>query len=923
MNALPGGAVTFLLTDIEGSTALWEKFPDDMERSLARHDEIMTRVITERDGFVIKQRGEGDSVFAVFARPTAAVVAALELQRNVQREPWSVPQPLRVRIAVHTGEAEQRGGDYFGRTVNRCARLRSVAHGGQTLLSATTVNLARAESPEDLSFRDLGSHRLRDLTEPEHVYQLEHPDLPGTFPPLMSLDARRHNLPVQSVPLVGRERELVEVRTRLLDQATRLLTLIGPGGIGKTRLSLHAVADLADDFPDGVFFVGLAEVADASLVAPAMAHAIGVGESPNTAILESLTDFLGDKELLLLLDNFEHVLPAASDIAEVLARCPKTKIVVTSRAVLQLSGEHVYPVSTLALPPEDSQPPVEDLLAYDAIRLFVDRAQAIKADFSLTPDNAEAVVAICRRFDGLPLAIELAAARVRLLPPQAMARRLDSALSLLTGGARDLPTRQQTLRSTIGWSYDLLSEPEQILFRRLSVFAGGCSLEAIEALVDRETSPASLDLLDGIAALLNASLLDQRETPEGEPRFWMLETIREYGQEQLATHGEEDAIRRLHAEYFLDLAETVVPAFLRHSEPGWLQRIQVDHANLRAARAYFRTAGDGERFQHLSSVLMWFWFGAGYWTEFQRVEEAITFGPERSVWRAVAFYGAAMGRRALGDRAQARVWFEDGISLAKDLGDPTITVRIIHGLGLLHQDNDDRAAARKTFEEGLAIAREAGEETGRAAIIRELGVLAWQDGDFETARAMLQESVEIHRRRNEQWALAYALNRFGDVLRFAGDYEQAEVNYRESLGLFTALGVREGLPGALHNLGYVALNQGNVEQARHLFSDALEKFQELGDPRGIAECIIGLAGVRVAAGECQRAAWLFGAAHTLLDSSDAQISSSNVHEFERNRDAAVQALGADAYASAFESGREASLDQVIATGIGSDIIGGG
>src|SRR5215210_3547652 len=496
MPSPPTGTVTFLFTDIEGSTRMWEKDPEAMGSTVARHDEVLRGAIEANEGHVFKT--VGDAFCAAFPTAPDALEAAISAQRLLHAGGQDEESRLRVRMALHTGSAEERGGDYFGPPLNRVARLLTAAHGGQTLLSSPAQELVRDQLPTGAGLRDLGEHRLMDLTRPERVFQLLIPDLPEDFPALRTLDVRPNNLPVQPTPLVGREKEVEAVRERLGGSSSaRLLTLTGPGGIGKTRLALQVTAEALEEFEDGAFFVALAAIADPSLAAPAIAGSLGVVESGEQPLIEGLKDHLRDRQLLLLLDNFEQVLGASSLVGELLSSCPELKVLATSRIPLRLYGEREYPVPPLALPdPGRLLPPPERLTQYEAVRLFVERAQDARPDFSVTNENAPAVAEICTRLDGLPLAIELAAARAKILSPQAMLSRLSNRLKLLKGGARDLPERQQTLRGGIDWSHDLLEEEERTLFARLSVFVGGCTVEAAEEVCDPE-GDLLVEVLDG------------------------------------------------------------------------------------------------------------------------------------------------------------------------------------------------------------------------------------------------------------------------------------------------------------------------------------------------------------------------------------------------------------------------------------------
>src|SRR5579863_490706 len=583
MSELPTGTVTFLFTDIEGSTTRWEHHPEAMRAAIARHDALLRSVITAHGGFVFKMMG--DAVYAVFARAPDAMTAALAGQRDVAAEDWGAIGPLRVRMALHTGIAQNRDDDYFGPTLNRVARVLSTGYGGQVLLSAATFELARDSLPEGVSMKALGEHALKDLLRPEAVYQLVIPDMPNEFPPLKSLSQRPHNLPTQPTPFVGREQEMERLYQMLCRPDVRLVTLTGPAGIGKTRLALQVAAELSDVFADGLFLVPLAPVNEPEQTVPTIIQTLGISDLSNQAPLTLLKSALKDKQMLLLLDNFEHVIPAAVHIAELLATCPRLKIIVTSQVVLRLQAEREFTVPPLSLPNLKHLPDVAALSQYEAVALFIQRAQAVKPDFAVTNTNAPAVAGICARLDGLPLAIELAAARVKLFPPQALLTRLEQGLAILTGGARDLPARQQTLRGAIAWSYNLLSPEEQQLFRRLSVFVDGCSWEAAEQ-VCTAAGPLSEEILESLSSLLDKSLLRQQESTESEPRFWMLQTLREFGLEVLASAGETEVTREAHAEYYLALAEQAEPLLKGNEQTHWLARLEQEYENLRAALSF-------------------------------------------------------------------------------------------------------------------------------------------------------------------------------------------------------------------------------------------------------------------------------------------------------------------------------------------------
>jgi predicted ATPase/class 3 adenylate cyclase len=658
----PTGTVTFLFTDIEGSTKMWERSPQAMQAALARHDELLRRSIEERGGYVFKT--VGDAFFCAFPTAPDALEAALEAQRLLLKERWGESGPLRVRMALHMGAPEVRDGDYFGPPVNRVARLLSAAHGGQVLLSLPTHEMVRDQLPAGMNLADLGEHRLKDLFRPERVFQLLAPELPSEFAPLRTLDAYRNNLPLQPTPLVGREKEVSEVCALLRRDETRLLTLTGAGGIGKTRLALQAAADLLENFPDGTFFAPLATLSEAELFFSAVAETLGVKETGELPLDERLKDYLSERRLLLMLDNFEQVLEAASAVTELLVRAPGLKVLATSRTPLRLYGEHVFPVPPLSMPDLKRPPPLERLTQYEAVGLFVERARALQPNFEVTNESAPAVAEICVRLDGLPLAIELAAARITMLPPKAMLQRLTSRLKLLTGGARDLPERQRTLRGTIEWSHALLDEGEQLLFARLAVFSGGRTLEAMEAICDAE-GDLPVEVFEGVSSLLDKSLLRQEEGPNGEPRFVMLETVHEFAREKLRQSAEAEEIRRTHAEYFLTLAEEANPQLRGPNQLQWLERLEAEHDNMRAALSWALERNEVEVALKLGGALSGFWLLRDYHSEGRRwLEEALTMDGRGSPGsRAMALAGAGWLAKDQGDLDRAKEACEEGLEL--------------------------------------------------------------------------------------------------------------------------------------------------------------------------------------------------------------------------------------------------------------------
>jgi predicted ATPase/class 3 adenylate cyclase/Tfp pilus assembly protein PilF len=960
MTEVPSGTVTFLFTDIEGSTVCWERHPAGMRDALARHDALLQAGITAHGGVVVTERGEGDSFFALFARPSDAVAAACALQRALVAEPWPEEvAPLRVRMALHTGEAGLReGGDYRGSAVNRCARLRGVGHGGQVLLSAATYELVRDALPADTLLRDLGVHRLKDLARPEHIYQVLIPALPGEFPPLKTLDRQRHNLPVQPTALIGREREVTAVAQRLLAPDTRLLTLTGAGGIGKTRLAVQVAAEVSEDFPDGVYFVNLAPLSDPTLVLPTIAQTLGVREDGSQPLREALHAVLRAQHLLLLLDNFEQILDAAPVVSDLLAACAGVRIMVTSRAALHLRGERLYPVPPLALPELTPLPPLERLTQYEAVRLFIERAQDVKPDFAVTNATAPAVAEICARLDGLPLALELAAARVRLLPPEALLARLSHRLRVVTGGARDLPERQRTLRATIDWSYSLLTVQEQTLFVRLAVFVGGTGLEAIEAICNAD---GVLEVLGGVDSLLEKSLLVQTEG-NGETRMTMLETLHEYARERLEASEEAEGLCRAHAAYFLALAEEAEPHLTGAEQGTWLGRLEAEHDNLRAVLRWARERQTWEEGLRLAAALMPFWEVRGHWGEGRDWLQVWLAGvrppgvPSGVLGRALH----TAGRLAYlqGDYGPATAMYEEALALHRELGDELAIAASLNGLGAVANRQGEYGRATAQFEEALALFRERGDRLGIAQAANGLGNAATRQGELGRATALYEEALALRRELGDRWGIAVSLHNLGIVVaELQGEYGRATALFAEALALYRELGNHLGIAHVLHNLGAVAELQGEYGRATALHEEALTLFRELGNRDGMSISLNGLGEVARSQGDYGRAATLFaealqlhhatgsqanvalmleglawvaaarkqallaarlgGAAEALREALGSPLPPSELADQERAVQAMSAALGSEAFAAAWAQGRALPLEETIALALES------
>jgi len=868
--SLPTGTVTFLFTDIEGSTKLWESDAPAMQAALARHDKILRDTIEIHGGYVFKT--VGDAFCAAFSTATDALEAALESQRRFFSEQWEQTGPLRVRMALHTGAGEEREGDYFGPPVNRVARLLSAGQGGQVLLSLPTQELVRDQLPADVELWDLGEHRLKDLGRPEHIFQLAASGLTADFPPLHTLDAHPNNLPLQPTPLVGREREAEEVALRVRSEEVRLLSLVGPGGTGKTRLGLQAAADLLGEFSDGVFFVALASITEPELVASTIARALGVKESAEHSLMESLKIYLRDKQLLLVLDNFEQVLEGAPLVGDLLGSCPKLKILVTSRISLRIYGEHEYTVPPLSLPDPRVMPPLEILTQYEAVRLFVERATAVKADFSLTNENAPAVAEICARLDGLPLAIELAVARVKILSPQKMLERLSDRLQLLTKGARDLPKRQRTLRATMEWSHALLEEGEKVLFARLSVFAGGRTLEGIEAVCDPH-GDLPVEILDGVESLVDKSLLREEEGTRGEPRFVMLETVHEYAREKLVESGEAEELRRLHAQYFLSLAEEEPGTFEGGGRPEWFQHVDEEYDNFRAALSWSLESDEVKFGLRLAVALQPFWDRMGHYNEGLEWLEAALTNDDRVPMALRAKGLNALGWLAQwqGDVKRASDAAAEGLELSPQVGKGSsvaIRLRLLLGytVEITAKEPADYERAINLFEEILEVSRKEGDGWTTAAALLHLGNVADAKGDSEVAIKLYEEGIALCRNSGYEVLLADTLVNLGYARLLQRDLEQATKLSEEAIALYRKQGYRHArIAVPVDNLGWAALLRGDEEDAKGLYQESLMLCRDLGDKLGAAESLEGLACVAEKGGETERSARLFGAADFLFE----------------------------------------------------------
>jgi predicted ATPase len=817
---------TFLFTDIEGSTRLWEREPERMRVALVQHDAVCQAAVQTQQGRIVK--GTGDGIHAVFSDPLHAVLAALQLQRTLPADPSGQQLTLRVRCGLHAGAVEQRDGDYFGSDVNRAARVMSIAHGGQVLLSQAVAEGVAGRLPPDVALQDLGAVRLRDLSGTERVHQLLHPALRAQFPPLRSLEATPNNLAQQLDSFVGRERERAELRQQL--GRTRLLTLLGMGGIGKSRLSVQLGAELLDEYPDGVWLVELAPLADPQGVPQALASVLGVKEQPGQSVLDALLAHVRDKTLLVILDNCEHLVHACAELAKQLLQAGGgVKVLASSRDVLQVAGETVYPVPTLPVPDPAQAADLAALAQHASVRLFVDRATAAQASFRLTADNAAAVVQVCQRLDGIPLALELAAARTRALSAQAIAARLHDRFRLLVTGDQTVLPRQRTLRALIDWSFDLLSEPERTLFRRLAVFAGGCTLEAAEA-VGGGDGLDPMDVLDLLAQLVGKSLVVMDTQSQ---RYRMLETVRAYALQKLEASADEAATRTRHMAHHLALAEAARLKLLGPEQAAWLRTLDTERENLLAAHAWCgQHAGSRDAGLQLVFALKTYWHMRGLLSLGHRVTvEALARNraDERTFGRCRVLCDAGQLCYFMGRYAEGLGYLTESRDIAREIGDRGRLAAVLQPLGSVQMALGDRPAARASYEQAMALARELGQPRLLMASTNSLAQLQRASGELETADELYAQTLDLARQSGDQESAAIAMLNRSMVAITRGQGAEARPWLAEVRGIAASIGSRPVLQSLLDVLAGLCVAQGRWADAAALFGAA----QALADETGI------------------------------------------------------------------------------------------
>lgn len=902
---------TFLFTDIEGSTQLWERHPEAMKHALAQHDAILLRAIESNNGHLVKTTGDG--VLAAFETAVSALTASLAAQQTLHAEVWEEIQMLRVRMGLHTGEAEARADDFFGPALNRTARLMAVGHGGQVLVSAATAGLVRHYLPPDVTLLDLGEHRLKDLIRPEHVFQVVHPALPTDFPPLRSLDAFPNNLPIQLTSFVGRERALADVRELLA--GTHLLTLTGSGGTGKTRLSLQLGAEVLPTFRDGVWLVELAPLDNPDRITGAVAETFDLRDAPGSLPLELITDYLRGKHLLLILDNCEHLIDGAARLANhLLKACPNLKILASSREGFGISGEVAYHVPSLSLPDQDS-PSADSLAACEAVQLFVERAAAVNPGFTLTPGNTPVVAQICRRLDGIPLALELAAARVKVFSVDQIAARLDDRFRLLTGGSRTALPRQQTLRALIDWSCNLLTEPERVLLRQLSVFVNGWTFEAAESICP------NLDVLDLLPQLVNKSLVVADETGD-HVRYRLLETIRQYARDMLLQTGEAASARDRHLDYFLGLSVAAEPE-LREGDRvwDWIDRVDEDYDNIQSALEWGQE-GRPEDALSLAGNLFFAWsyrvdrLAAVHWL--QSVIARLDALPPAEGAAARRRDGARMrglltlGTLSMGvDFTQGKQAFDECLPIALAQSDKWTQAFIHAMLASLAMFQSNAETIRAEAELSLSLWEEIDSKYGRMTILPLLAFAARMQGNMPERQRYHDEMRQLMPQADNPVLMPGVMS-MGIDARVAGELDTARFYLEASLKLARRLKSKNFICILESELAHTTRHSGDFQAARAAYRRTILLWFDFGYRAAVANQLECLAFVARAENDFTHAARLFGAAEALREVIERQMTSYERVEYDQELAALREHMDAVALASAWSEGRAMSMERAVA-----------
>jgi len=901
----PSDVTTILFTDIEGSTRLWEQDSEGMMKLLAQHDALARAAVAEHDGVVVKMVGDG--MYAVFNDPLDAVKTTLDLQRSIAELEATSQLPLRIRCGVHSGVVERRDNDLFGTPVNRAARIMSAAHGGQVLISQAVAEHVQSRLPEPATLRDLGGIRLRDLTTPERVYQLVHPELRAEFPALRGLEATPNNLPQQATSFVGRERELTDAKALL--GKTRLLTLLGMGGMGKTRLSLQIAADLMDAYPDGAWFIDLAPVRDRALVPNEVAQALSIPEEPGRPLVQTLCAHLRDKKLLLVLDNCEHLTAACASIAASLLRAvPEIRIIATTREALRIPGEQIYPVQPFALP--DRRASVEALARSEAVQLFVERARAQRPDFELNEQVAAGIADLCTRVECIPLALELAAARLNTMSIDDINRRLHDRYKLLSSGSRVALERQQTLRALVGWSYDLLQEDERVFFDRLSVFVGGFDLAAAEQICGADPLDPD-DVMDLLASLVEKSLV-MAEQLDGATRYRLLETLSDYARERLIKRDDVAATALRHCNYFLGFAQAARKNLNGPEQGVWTRRLEAELDNLRAAIALSLTdAVDDTVAVKFQVALMRFWMLRGYSSEGRADVRATLELPgirEPGVARAHALYVAGVLADNHSDAVEALALLEECLAIRQSLGNQREIAATLSTLAMVHLHRGDAIGAQGREEQALALFREMGDAMGEGIGLLHLGEIALQRADAVRARERLDACLVMARKLRHHELESDCECRLGELALSQGDLAEARERFACALRVCRAAEDKRGEATALAWLGRADAVGGDVDMARRRLLEATRAFVGFGMNAEALDCLEDYAQLMQFVGENEVAVRLYAVAEASRETHALPRAAEREARWRAGVEGARKALGPTPFEAAWRKAKSVDLE---------------
>lgn len=911
MHILPSGTVTFMFTDIEGSTRLWEQNPEEMKSALAKHDSILKETIESNNGQIIKTTGDG--VHAVFSTAIDAVKASLQAQQEFQALGVLKTNEfsIHVRMGIHTGEAELRDGDYYGGTLNRGSRIMAVGHGGQILISETTLQIAQEHLPASVSVLDLGGHQLKGLIKAERIFQISAPDLQQEFPPLKSQSHATNNLPTQLTSFIGRDRELAEAKSRL--DGARLITLIGPGGTGKTRLSLQLGFQLLSEFTDGVWLVEFAAIADSSLILRTIASTFEIGEVPGVPLNTLVHDFLREKQLLMILDNCEHLVEAIAKVAdELLHVAPHIKIIASSREALGINGETIYRVPSLSLPRVDENTK-ETAMDFESVQLFVERASAADRKFYLTDENASSVAQICSRLDGIPLAIELAASRITVFSPEQIAKRLDDRFKLLTGGSRTALPRQQTLRALIDWSYDLLTEDARALLRNLSVFSGGWTFEAAETICN------NVDVFENLPQLINKSLVTVNNKGE-EPRYFLLETIRQYARDKLLEYGEGEGTRNRHLSYYLKMAETARPELLKRAhELEWLNRLETEYDNLRTAIEWGLS---NKPFAVIRMVYLLTFFiitkshaEEGHRWGVEALKQNLdrkSQNNEENIYKGRLLATMSVFSFSMGDNRTTCVEAGQAIDLLRSTNDKwnlALTLGFRASADFLTGNTDIAISA---IEEAIRLAEEIGDNYILGSVLSSASrVEAFAKGDYAKAYEVHEKACELLKEDGNRWMYGITLFGLGNIAIVLKEFETARNKFNLAMQIMQELGSKRNVTMIKSDLAHILRYEGKYSQAISSYRQTLLEWQRIGHRAAVAHQLECFAFIASELEQNEKAIRLLGAADALRQRIEIDMNSLEREEYEKETADLKANIGETEYSSLWAEGRSMTMGEAI------------